>query len=150
MMGNVVVTIDTMSTEDKSSFPSNISFWTDLWDNYTNEFQEVIIQCWKEETEAIHELSAKAASTINEGLIKILTINLSDENRAYFRNHSEDPKGGLKWFTMFFNIDGDERLEVGHYGSEIILYKTDEEKAKKFISIFPSSITTHFYDENAD
>ena len=69
---------------------------------------------------------------------------------TYFRNNSIDPKGGLKWFMMFFNKDGDERLEIGHYGSEIILYKVDEEEAEKFISLFTSSATTHFYDENAD
>ena len=69
---------------------------------------------------------------------------------TYFRNNSIDPKGGLKWFTMFFNKDGDERLEIGHYGSEIILYKVDEEEAEKFISLFTSSAITHFYDENAD
>ncbi|WP_391202794.1 hypothetical protein [Psychrobacillus sp. L4] len=149
-MGNVVVTIETMSTEEKSSFPSNVSFWTNLWDNYTNEFQEVVIQCWKEEEHAISELSSRAASTTNEGLIKIFSINLNEENRVFLRNYSIDPKGGLKWFTMFFNINGDERLEVSHYGSEIILYKADEEKAKQFISIFSSSITTHYYDENAD
>ncbi|WP_391116542.1 hypothetical protein [Psychrobacillus sp. L3] len=149
-MGNVVVTIETMSSEKKSSFPSNVSFWTDLWDNYTNEFQEVIIQCWKEEEEVVNELQPKAASSRSEGLIKVLTINLNEENCTYLRDHSIDTKGGLKWFAMFFNIEGDERLEVSHYGSEIILYKTDEERAKEFISIFPSSITTHYYDENAD
>ena len=32
---------------------------------------------------------------------------------------------------------GDEVLEIGHYGSEIILYKVDEEEAEKFSSLFP-------------
>ncbi|QFF99770.1 hypothetical protein PB01_13480 [Psychrobacillus glaciei] len=149
-MGNVVVKIETMSTEGKSSFPSDVNFWTNLLDNYTNEFQEVVIQCWNEEEHAINELSSRAASTTNEGLIKIFYINLNEENRVFLRNHSVDPNGGLKWFTMFFNVNGDERLEVSHYGSEIILYKADEEIAKQFISIFSSSITTHYYDENAD
>ena len=42
--------------------------------------------------------------------MKVVTINLTDENQAYFRNYSVDPKGGLKWFTMFFQEDGDEQI----------------------------------------
>lgn len=139
-----------MSIEGKSSFAMDTSFWQDLWDNYTNTFQDVVIHCWKEEEEIIDELRPKAVSIINEGLVKIMTVNLNEENHTYFRNNSIDPKGGLKWFMMFFNKDGDERLEIGHYGAEVILYKVDEEEAGKFISLFTSSATTHFYDENAD
>lgn len=139
-----------MSIEGKSSFALDTSFWEDLWDNYTTTFQDVVIHCWKEEEEIIEELRPKAISILNEGLVKVITVNLNEENHTYFRNNSIDPKGGLKWFMMFFNKDGDERLEIGHYGSEVILYKVDEENAEKFISLFNSSATTHFYDENAD
>lgn len=149
-LGNVIVKTESMSVDGKSSFASDTSFWTNLWDLYTNKIDDVIIQSWKEEVEVIDELKPRAMSTINEGLIKVLTVNLNEENRTFFRNNSIDPKGGLKWFKMFLNEAGDERLEIGHYGSEIILYKVDEEEAEKFISIFTSSTTTSFYDENAN
>ncbi|MFJ8066151.1 hypothetical protein ACIQYS_16110 [Psychrobacillus sp. NPDC096426] len=149
-MGNVIVTTESMSIDGKSSFASDTSFWTDLWDLYTDEIDDVIIQSWKEEVEVIDELRPKAVSSINEGLVKVMTINLNEENRTYFRNNSIDPKGGLKWFKMFLNTAGDERLEIGHYGAEIILYKVNEEEAEKFISLFATSAVTSFYDENED
>lgn len=149
-MGNIVVSIETTSTNDKSSFATNTSFWTDLWDNYTSEFQEVVIHCWKEELAAIEELSARAISVMDEGLMKVLTINLNEDNRLFLRSHTIDVNGGLKWFAMFFYVDGDERLEISHYGSEIILYKVDEEEAKNFISIFSPSVITHYYDDYSD
>ena len=111
---------------------------------------EVVIHCWKEELAAIEELSARAISVMDEGLMKVLTINLNEDNRLFLRSHSIDVNGGLKWLAMFFHIDGDERLEISHYGSEIILYKVDEEEAKNFISIFSPSVITHYYDDYAD
>ncbi|MEI4769200.1 hypothetical protein WAX74_06030 [Psychrobacillus sp. FJAT-51614] len=149
-MGNIVITGETISTNEKSSFAMNTSFWIDLWDKYTNEFHEVVIHCWKEELDVIEELSPRAVSVMDEGLIKVLTINLNEENRLFFRNSSIDLKGGLKWFKMFFHVDGDERLEIGHYGSEIILYKVNEEVANNFVSIFSPSVITHYYDDYAD
>lgn len=149
-MGNVTVTTESMSIEGKSSFATDTSFWTNLWDNYTNTFLDVVIHCWKEEEKVIDELRPKAVSSINEGLVKIMKVNLNEENWSYFRNNSIDPKGGLKWFRMFFNKDGDERLEIGHYGAEIILYKVDEEAAENFVTLFTPSAITHFYNENAD
>lgn len=150
MMGNVVVTTEAMSVEGKSSFPIETSFWEDLWDQYTTEFQEVVVHCWMEEIDVFEELNSRAVSVQTEGLMKVVTINLTDENRLYFRNYSVDPKGGLKWFTMFFHVDGVEQLEIGHYGSEIILYKVNEEEAEKFIEIFPKTADSVYHATNAD
>ena len=58
IVGNVVVTTEAMSVEGKSSFPIDTSFWEDLWDQYTNEFQEVVIHCWLEELEVLEELNS--------------------------------------------------------------------------------------------
>ncbi|WP_144514001.1 hypothetical protein [Bacillus sp. FJAT-22090] len=149
-LGSAVVTIEAMSTDSKSSFATDTSYWTELWDTYTRDFPEVIIHCWAEEQEAIEELSKRAVSVMNEGLVKVITVNLSEENRNFFRNHSIDPRGGLKWFTMFFNLNGDERLEIGHYGSEIIFDDVDEEDATKFISLFPASSNIHFSEDEED
>ena len=149
-MGNITVTMEAMSVEGKSLCPVETSFWEDLWDQYTADFQEVVVHCWKEEQEAIDELSPRAINVINEGLMKVITVNLSDENRLFFRNYSVDPRGGLKWFTMFFQVDGEEGLEIGNYGSEIILYNMNEEEKERFISIFSTSAITHYYDEYAD
>lgn len=150
-MGNIVITLESMSTNEKSSFPSNTDYWSNLWDNYTNDYPEVVIHCWEEETDAIEELSARAVSVLNEGLMKIITVNLNEDNRLFFRNYSSDPKGGLKWFMMFFHIDGEERLEIGRYGSEIILYKVDEEEAEVFSAIFlPSAATSNFSEDYSD
>lgn len=150
-MGNIVVTLESMSTNEKSSFPSNTSYWVNFWDNYTNDYPEVVIHCWEEETDVIEELSTKAVSVLTEGLMKIITVNLNEENRLFFRNYSIDPKGGLKWFMMFFHIDGEERLEIGRYGSEIILYKVDQEEAEAFSAIFlPSAATSNYSEDYSD
>lgn len=149
-MGNVVVTTEAMSVEGKSSFPVDTSFWEDLWDQYTNEFEEVVIHCWMEELDILEELNSRAVSVQTEGLMKVFTINLTDENRLYFRNYSVDPKGGLKWFTMFFQQDGVEQMEVGHYGSEIILYKVNKEEAEKFVEIFPKIADSEYHATNGD
>ena len=149
-MGNVIVTTEAMSVEGKSSFPIDTSFWEDLWDQYTNEFEEVVIHCWTEELDVFEELNARAVSVQTEGLMKVITVNLTDENRLFFRNYSVDPKGGLKWFTMFFQMDGAEHMEIGHYGSEIILYNVDEEEAAKFVEIFPKITDSEYHETNGD
>ena len=66
----------------------------------------------------------------------------------FLRDNSIDSKGGLKWFTMFFHEEGDEVMEIGHYGSEIILYKVNEEEADKFSSLFPQTSTIEYYEEH--
>jgi|GEM_PF-5305440 len=146
-MGNITVTIESSSVDGKSSCPVDTSFWKNIWEQYTTEFTELIIHCWMEEQEVVDELGARAVNVINEGLMKVFTINLSEDNRLFFCNYSIDPKGGLKWFKMFFHVNGDERLEIGHYGSEITLYNVDKEKATEFSALFPRSSISNFHDD---
>lgn len=146
-MGNITITIESISVEGKSSCPVDTSFWESLWEQYTAEFTELVIHCWMEEQEVVDELAARAVNVMNEGLMKVFTINLSEDNRLFFRNYSIDPKGGLKWFTMFFHVNGDERLEIGHYGAEIILYHVDKEKASEFSALFPRSSISNFHED---
>lgn len=148
-MGHVLVSLETTSTDEKTGFPVDLSFWGNLWDCYVVEFQEVIIHCWDEEKAAIEELSVKASNIKDEGLIQIFTLTLTEENRVFLRDNSIDSKGGLKWFTMFFHEEGDEVIEIGHYGSEIILYKVNEEEADKFSSLFPQTSTIEYYEEHS-
>ena len=51
---------------------------------------------------------------------------------------------------MFFQEDGVEQMEIGHYGSEIILYKVNEEEAEKFVEIFPKITDSEYHETNGD
>lgn len=146
-MGQVTIQLPTISSSSKSSFSEDISYWSNLWNRYIHEFQDVIIHCWNEETEVIAKLDSIADLTQKEGLITLFTLSLTEDNRTFLKEHSVDPRGGLKWFTLFFQVDGEERLEVGHYGSEIVLYRVDEEQAEKFIAIFPETVSSQFYED---
>jgi hypothetical protein len=146
-VGQLVIKVESMSLEEKAVFPTDLSFWEDLWDQYTNEYSEVVIHCWAEEEEVVNELSEKSFEALNEGLMKVFTVNLNDENRLFFRNYSQDPIGGLKWFTMFFNTNGEEQLEIGQYGAEIIFSNVDEEKAEEIKAIFPISTEMEYHDD---
>lgn len=146
-LGQLVIQVESMSLEEKTLFPIDLSFWEDLWDQYTTQYSEVVIHCWAEEEDAVNELSEKSFEVMNEGLMKVITVNLNDENRLFFRNYSIDPVGGLKWFTMFFNAEGEEELEIGHYGSEIIFSNVDEEKAEEIKGIFPISTDMEYHDD---
>lgn len=146
-MGQVTIQLPTISSDSKSSFSQDISYWSNLWNGYIHEFQDVIIHCWNEETEVIAKLDSIADHTQKEGLITLFTLSLTEENRTFLKEHSVDPRGGLKWFTLFFQVNGEERLEVGHYGSEIVLYRVDEEQAEKFIALFLKTVSSHFYGD---
>ncbi|WP_313894484.1 hypothetical protein [Psychrobacillus sp.] len=146
-MGQVAIHLPAISSDSKTAFAEDTSYWLNMWEDYINVFQSVVIHCWNEETEAITELDSIAEFTIKEGLITLFTISLTEGNRAFLKEHSVDPRGGLKWFTLFFQVNGEERLEVGHYGSEIVVYKVDEEQAEKFIALFPESSSSHYYED---
>lgn len=146
-MGQLVIHVEAMSLAEKESFPTDLSFWEDLWDQYTTKYSEVVIHCWSEEEQVVNELIEKSFEAMNEGLMKVFTVNLNEENRLYFRNYSMDPKGGLKWFTMFFQENGEEQLEIGHYGSEIIFSNVTEENAEEIKAIFPISTDMEYHDD---
>lgn len=146
-MGQVAIHLSAISSDSKTAFAEDTSYWLSIWKDYINEFQSVVIHCWNEETEAIAELDSIAEYTTKEGLITLFTISLTEDNRAFFKEHSVDPRGGLKWFTLFFQVDGEERLEVGHYGSEIVVYNVDEAQAEKFIALFPETASSHYYED---
>lgn len=149
-MGHVFVQLQTISTNRKTGFAEDVSHWFTLWDLYTVNMDEVIIHCWEEEKKFIEELSPKAAFIKNEGLITIFTLNLTEENRSFLREHSVDQNGGLKWFTMFFQKDGEQRLVVSHYGSENVLYQADKEEAERFVSLFSSEVSATYDGDDID
>ena len=72
-----------------------------------------------------------------EGLVKVFTVTLNEENCTFLRNQSIDPNGGLKWFTLFFYKEDVQMLEIAQYGSEIVLYGVDEKEAEELQTLFP-------------
>lgn len=146
-MGQVTIQLPTISSDSKVGFSEDISYWLNLWDNYINEFQNVVIHCWNEETEAIEELNQITDISVKEGLITSFTLSLTEDTRTFLREHSADANGGLKWFTLFFQIDNENRLVIGHYGSEIVFFFVNKEHAEKFMSLFPETVSSQFYDD---
>lgn len=149
-MGRVVVNLQSINSDKKTGFPEDISYWLNLWDNYISECKEVIIHCWNEETEELAELQSRDSYSKKEGLITSFALSFTDDNKKFLRNHSVDPKGGLKWFTMLFRVEGEERLEIEYYGSEIVIYKLGEDEAEKFTLLFPSTANTQFHEDDTD
>ena len=49
---------------------------------------------------------------------------------------------------MFFQKGGEQRLVIGHYGSENVLYHVDKEEADRFMSIFPSVVSSQYNEDD--
>lgn len=147
-MKHVRILLETTHTEKKSSVPIDTSYWKKLWDTYTRDFASVEIHSWLEESEQLEELSKIAANAIEQGLVKAFTITLDEENCNYLRNHSIDSNGGLKWFTIFFYKEDIQMLEIGQYGSEIVLYGVDKKEAIEFETLFPENANAEYFKEH--
>ena len=147
-MKHVRVQLETAHTEKKTSVPVDTSYWITLWDTYTSDFSSVEIQCWQEETEKIEELIKLSAQSIDQGLVKSITITLNEENSTYLRNNSIDSNGGLKWFTVFFYKEAVQILEIAQYGSLIDFYGVNEEEAAEFQKIFPENAESEYFKEH--
>ena len=145
---HMTVRLETMSTKEKTYFPTSTSYWEDLWDTYTVDFASVEIHCWKEEKHHIEELSPIAARTQDRNLVVELTLTLNEENRTFLRNESSDINGGLKWFALFFYQEATQMLEIGRYGSEIALYGITEEEGEEFKKIFPEGTEFEYFKEH--
>lgn len=135
-MKHIRIHLETTHIANKSSIPIDTSYWEKMWDSYTIDFASVEIHCWKEEVKQIHELSTISAQSEDQGLVKLFTISLNKGNRAYLRNQSVDSSGGLKWFTLHFYKKDIQMLEIGQYGSEIVLYGVDKKEADEFQELF--------------
>jgi hypothetical protein len=147
-MKHVRILLETTHTEKKSSVPIDTNYWEKLWDTYTSDFASVEIHSWLEETEQLAELSKIAANSSEQGLVKSFTITLNEENCNYLRNHSMDSNGGLKWFTIFFYKEDIQMLEIGQYGSEIVLYGVDKKEAAEFETLFPENANAEYFKEH--
>ncbi|MET0787461.1 MAG: hypothetical protein ABWX61_01225 [Paenisporosarcina sp.] len=147
-MKHITIHLETSSSNHKTSFPTTTSFWQELWDTYTTDFNTVEIQCWKEEQRHVEELEKIASQIQDQNLILEFTITLNEENCAYLRENSIDENGGLKWFTLLFYKEATQMLEIGQYGSEISLYGIDETEADTFKSLFPESAEAEYFKEH--
>lgn len=147
-MKHVRVHLSTTITGNKIAAPLSMTYWQELWDAYTVDFASIEIQCWKEETEQINELTPIAAFTSVNGLVISFTITLDESNRAYFRSNSIDSKGGLKWFKLFFYKKGIQMLEIAQYGSEIYLYGVNKNEAAEFEKLFPETAQAEYFREH--
>ena len=142
------VRLETISNNEKTVFPKSTSYWQELWDTYTTDFVSVEIHCWKEETNHIDEIVPIASRTEDQNLVLSMIVTLNEENRNFLRNHSVDPKGGLKWFSLFFYKEATQMLEIGRYGSEIALYGITEEEGELFKKIFPEDAEFEYFKEH--
>lgn len=147
-MKHVRIHLETTHTEKKTSVPVDISYWRTLWDTYISDFSSVEIHCWQEETEKIGELTKLSAQSIDQGLVKSITITLNEDNCNYLRNHSIDSNGGLKWFTLFFYKEDIQILEIAQYGSEIDLYGVNKDEAAEFQNRFPENADAEYFKEH--
>lgn len=149
-MKHIRIQLTTAKTTAKTKVfvPLGMTYWTKLWDTYTFDFASVEIQCWKEETQYIKELTPLAAHFKEQGLIMSFTITLDDTNRAYLRGQSFDPEGGLKWFTLYFYKNDIQMLEIEQYGSEIVLYGINPLEAKEFQKLFPDTAHAEYFKEH--
>ena len=147
-MKHIRILMETTHTQNRSSVPKDVSYWEELWDTYTSDFASVEIHCWQEELHHIEELTKKAAHIVDQGLVKVFTVTLNEENCSFLRNHSKDDNGGLKWFTLFFYKDDIQMLEIAQYGSEIVLYGVDKKEAAKFEELFPNVKQSEYFKEH--
>jgi hypothetical protein len=144
-MGQIKVTVESMSIEGKEMYPVDTSFWEDLWDHFTNDLEEVVIHCLNEEMDPCEEVNQIAYQTINEYMHNELTVMLNEENRLFLRNSSVDPVvGGLKWNRMLFYKDGKVYLEINHYGSEVIFYQAEEDMIEQVEFILPTTTEVEY------
>jgi hypothetical protein len=147
-MKHVRILLETIQKEKKSSVPIDTSYWEKLWDTYTKDFASVEIHSWLEESEQIEELSKISANSVVQGLVKVFTVTLNEENCTFLRNQSIDSNGGLKWFTLFFYKEDIQMLEIAQYGSEIVLYGVNEKEAAEFQTLFPENANAEYFKEH--
>jgi hypothetical protein len=147
-MKHVRILLETIQKEKKSSVPIDTSYWEKLWDTYTKDFASVEIHSWLEESEQIEELSKISANSVVQGLGKVFTVTLNEENCTFLRNQSIDSNGGLKWFTLFFYKEDIQMLEIAQYGSEIVLYGVNEKEAAEFQTLFPENANAEYFKEH--
>jgi hypothetical protein len=145
-MKHVRIHLSTTKADEKIVVPQCMKNWQELWDTYT--VVSVEIQCWKEEIEQIKELTPLASFSSENGLVITFTITLDDANRAYLREQSIDPEGGLKWFKLFFYKKGIQMLEIAQYGSEIVLYGEDKNEAAEFEKLFHKTAQAEYFKEH--
>lgn len=148
-MKHIHIHLNTAKTEDsRVAVPRSMVYWHELWDQYTVDFVSVEIHCWKEEKEKIDELMPLASFYAEQGLIMSITLSLDESNRAYLRNHSIDPEGGLKWFSLYFYKENIQMLEIAQYGTEIVLYGVTKDEADDFAKIFPDIDKAEYFKEH--
>ncbi len=122
---HVYIAPQTISTEYKSGFPQDISFWQPLWEKFSWKATTMEIHCWAEE----HEVQAQLGLRMKEiGQVRgtktvAFKIELTEATIDWMSNESFDKRGGLKWFTIFlYDTLGNLLLIVGHYGGEVVFY----------------------------
>lgn len=112
------------------------TYWHKLWEQYTTNFNEVFIQCWNNETDAMGELFTRSKKVRREGLVHYFRVSLTEENRLFLKEQSFDDDR-LKWFMVrFMKEDGTEGIEVRDYGAETTFNQISTDDAEKLLARF--------------
>jgi hypothetical protein len=139
----------TISTDEKSSFPVNTSFWEPIWSKFSKKAATMEIHCWNSENDVIDQLGEKMKNNgkVNGTETISFTTDLTEEIIDWMRTQSYDARGGLKWFSIFlFDSIGERVAIIGHYGSEIIFYPENDNEIKEIKSFFDEEVTFHIYE----
>ncbi|MFE6168888.1 hypothetical protein ACFVP8_13600 [Viridibacillus arvi] len=152
MLGYVKITVDLKKVKVDANFEEIYPFWSTLCDEFTKECVDVEIQSWQEEHDVIEELKKISEVSKDEGLIKIQRIPLTDDNRAFFKNHAANKEGKLKWFSMrYYDEKGNGRIEVRDYGFEVRFNKVTRVYSEEVIQQFSNPHTeAEFYDDDVE
>lgn len=151
-MGYLKATNDVRHKSDTLPFKKRYPFWQELWEVYSGHYNELQVQNWKEESEAIQELEQFSFSSQDEGLVKIQRVTLNDKIRDYFIHHSADSKEQLKWFSILFHDDhGIEGIEIRNYAEEIFFNQVTREDAEPILEMFKKYDTeAEFFPDDTD
>lgn len=118
------------------TFEQNYPYWRHVWTYFTDDYETVTVQCWREETTVIDELKRMTNRIHAEGLIIEITLLLNDKTRAYFTERAAgDYK--LKWFNVFlYDRHNREGIEFHDYGKEISFNHVTAGDAEDLLAFF--------------
>ena len=143
MKKQVYIAPQTISTEEKSGFPQDISFWQPLWEKFSWKAATMEIHCWTEEHEIQEQLGVRMMEIGQVRGTKTIAfkIELTEATIDWISNESFDTGGGLKWFSIFlYDALGELVLIVGHYGGEIVFYPEEDREIEEIRSFFKGKI----------
>lgn len=149
MKRHVYIAPQSISTDEKTSFPVDTSFWKPLWSMLSKKAVAMEIHCWIEEVGVAKQLEEKM---VNKGQVPgtetlAFSVDLTDGMVAWMATESYDKRGGLRWFSIFlYDSFGESVGSIGHYGGEIVFYPENEEEKEEVKSFFKGEFVFHLFE----